>query len=384
MTQQQKDPKTGKLYNRHAGDGSVSPLAFFKSTGWPVYRMLTQFRMANGLFDICHREMYSDIPLEYHTCCNVDLPQHAIGVTLENFGRQRFPELSPPLFPFPFPSPAGQLAPSSSTAEIALNFLVSFVKETKTDPSQIGLISPYKATIDLINRLRKKKPEYLPLASMAPAATVDSYQGRENSIIVAVMCTTAAKGPGFTTNTHRLNVLLSRHKSGIVVFGDINVVEPLVGAKGKGEGGKDKRKAVITRGADNKGKFFQAGKLKNVNANLVKESKVATTVLTCLISKASAKQRAGRAGRTQPGICFRLYTEQTHDTCFTPSAPLQILLLKVMGFQSVRAFDFLDRRGLLTPRSPSPRFLTPDPSFEAKVSLCTKAFPRWDIPIINA
>lgn len=163
-------------------------------------------------------------------------------------------------------------------AEIALNFLVSFVKETKTDPSQIGLISPYKATIDLINRLRKKKPEYLPLASMAPAATVDSYQGRENSIIVAVMCTTAAKGPGFTTNTHRLNVLLSRHKSGIVVFGDINVVEPLVGAKGKGEEGKDKRKAVITRGADNKGKFFQAGKLKNVNANLVKESKVATVV----------------------------------------------------------------------------------------------------------
>ncbi|CAI6087868.1 unnamed protein product [Clonostachys chloroleuca] len=76
-----------------------------------------------------------------------------------------------------------------------------------------------------------------------------------------------------------------------------------------------------------------------------------SSVLTCPISKASAKQRAGRAGRTQPGICFRLYTGQTHDTCFIPSAPpgilegelaSQILLLKVMGFESVGTFDFLD------------------------------------------
>ena len=28
------------------------------------------------------------------------------------------------------------------------------------------------------------------------------------------------------------------------------------------------------------------------------------------ISQASAKQRSGRAGRTGPGKCFRLYTEQ--------------------------------------------------------------------------
>jgi hypothetical protein len=32
------------------------------------------------------------------------------------------------------------------------------------------------------------------------------------------------------------------------------------------------------------------------------------------ISKASAMQRAGRAGRTGPGKCFRLYTEETFAT----------------------------------------------------------------------
>merc|ERR1719181_1023609 len=33
------------------------------------------------------------------------------------------------------------------------------------------------------------------------------------------------------------------------------------------------------------------------------------SLLVSPISRASAHQRAGRAGRTQPGKCFRLYTE---------------------------------------------------------------------------
>merc|ERR1719253_951392 len=33
------------------------------------------------------------------------------------------------------------------------------------------------------------------------------------------------------------------------------------------------------------------------------------SLLVSPISQASAKQRAGRAGRTRPGKCFRLYTE---------------------------------------------------------------------------
>ena len=32
------------------------------------------------------------------------------------------------------------------------------------------------------------------------------------------------------------------------------------------------------------------------------------------ISQAAAKQRAGRAGRTRPGKCFRLYTEHSYNT----------------------------------------------------------------------
>ena len=42
-------------------------------------------------------------------------------------------------------------------------------------------------------------------------------------------------------------------------------------------------------------------------------SKDATVLSVDFISKSSAKQRAGRAGRTAPGKCFRLYTSDDHD-----------------------------------------------------------------------
>lgn len=31
------------------------------------------------------------------------------------------------------------------------------------------------------------------------------------------------------------------------------------------------------------------------------------------ISQSSAQQRAGRAGRTQPGVCYRLYSQVTFE-----------------------------------------------------------------------
>lgn len=56
------------------------------------------------------------------------------------------------------------------------------------------------------------------------------------------MGTTEEVGPGFTTNQNRLNVMFSRQKSGLLVFGDVYVVgrpEPArgpAGAMGRGGG----------------------------------------------------------------------------------------------------------------------------------------------------
>ncbi|XEU99076.1 hypothetical protein FSHL1_004363 [Fusarium sambucinum] len=67
------------------------------------------------------------------------------------------------------------------------------------------------------------------------------------------------------------------------------------------------------------------------------------------VSKAAASQRAGRAGRTKPGKCFRLYTEQSYQSLKYANIPeLQrsnlapvVLQLKALGIDNIVRFDFL-------------------------------------------
>ncbi|XP_022645793.1 ATP-dependent RNA helicase DHX8-like isoform X1 [Varroa jacobsoni] len=69
------------------------------------------------------------------------------------------------------------------------------------------------------------------------------------------------------------------------------------------------------------------------------------------ISQAQAKQRAGRAGRTGPGKCYRLYTERAYrDEMLTTPVPeiqrmdlaITVLQLKAMGINDLLSFDFMD------------------------------------------
>ncbi|XP_064483577.1 probable ATP-dependent RNA helicase DHX34 isoform X2 [Ornithodoros turicata] len=68
------------------------------------------------------------------------------------------------------------------------------------------------------------------------------------------------------------------------------------------------------------------------------------------ISQASAEQRKGRAGRTGPGVCFRLFSETEYEAMApysTPEilrVPLHSLLLQLisLGLPDVRQFPFLE------------------------------------------
>lgn len=69
------------------------------------------------------------------------------------------------------------------------------------------------------------------------------------------------------------------------------------------------------------------------------------------ISQAQARQRSGRAGRTGPGKCFRLYTEAAFQSEMLPTSIPEIqrqnlshtiLMLKAMGINDLLHFDFMD------------------------------------------
>lgn len=95
------------------------------------------------------------------------------------------------------------------------------------------------------------------------------------------------------------------------------------------------------------------GVLYVVDTGLFKESvynRGIDALRVTLISKAQAAQRAGRAGRTAPGKCYRLYTSEDyegmksvpdpaiHRADFTSTA----LQLKAMGIQDICGFGFMD------------------------------------------
>ena len=71
----------------------------------------------------------------------------------------------------------------------------------------------------------------------------------------------------------------------------------------------------------------------------------------CRISKSSAEQRKGRAGRTSAGKCFRLYNEETYENMRDRMLPellrvhltLAVLKLYEFGVEDVLEFDFVEQ-----------------------------------------
>jgi len=72
------------------------------------------------------------------------------------------------------------------------------------------------------------------------------------------------------------------------------------------------------------------------------------------ISQVAAQQRAGRAGRTGPGQCFRLYARDVFNAMMPETVPeiqrsnlgSTVLLLKELGVNDVLNFDFFESPGV--------------------------------------
>ena len=73
-------------------------------------------------------------------------------------------------------------------------------------------------------------------------------------------------------------------------------------------------------------------------------------LVVCPISRASANQRAGRAGRVRPGRCYRLYSEPDYDKVLAAETAPEIqrcelttliMTIKALGVKNILSFDLM-------------------------------------------
>lgn len=231
----------GKPFLRFANDAGLSALGFLRGSGWPVFRMRFQMRMGRGLFKPCHIHVYSDLEFYYGPGTEIWQDEHAVGRRLEAYIRRHWPATRSPGHEFKefFLHCRGTtcLADGISLSkfnlrqnELGLDFILGLIMEERVPADKITVITPYQANRKYISEMLKQ-PRYAPLAGMPDPATTDSMQGKENDIIVVIFGTTSRSGPGFTSVPSRLNVIFSRQRSGLVLVGDLNVLENLDGQR---------------------------------------------------------------------------------------------------------------------------------------------------------
>ncbi|KAH6854035.1 P-loop containing nucleoside triphosphate hydrolase protein [Chaetomium sp. MPI-CAGE-AT-0009] len=289
MTGQEKD-LDGNFYNRVANNGGISPLTFLQASGLPVYRLRMQLRMAVGLFDWVAKELYSEVNFTYADHCAVNRHEFAAGHLCEKLIRSKFPTTSPSppgkFLPFFVHCQGAQVYVDQRTGskqcpkqvDVALDFALGLVKEG-VKPGKITVLSPYAANVELIAK-RRRLPKYAALTGMDPASTVDAFQGQENDIIIAIIGTSfPTPGPGCTTDPHRLNVLLTRQRCGLVVVGDIDIRGPGGNAgknkgRGDGKGGKAEQKSFLVISPSGERKWVKALMLQHIYASMISSGRV--------------------------------------------------------------------------------------------------------------
>jgi len=102
---------------------------------------------------------------------------------------------------------------------------LSSAKNDPTSPKSIGIVTPYMAQVELIKKKLNEDEELVAtlqkLSTEVEVKTVDGFQGRERDLVIFSAVRSNRKGSiGFLRDWRRLNVSLTRAKSGLLVVGD--------------------------------------------------------------------------------------------------------------------------------------------------------------------
>ena len=96
--------------------------------------------------------------------------------------------------------------------------LCRYLLKQEYQPSQITVLTTYKAQMFYLRKLMPKESEF----DGVNITVVDNYQGEENEIVLlSLVRSNASKKVGFLKTENRINVALSRARNGLYVTGNL-------------------------------------------------------------------------------------------------------------------------------------------------------------------
>jgi len=85
----------------------------------------------------------------------------------------------------------------------------------------VGVISPYRAQVQYLRRLFKKREFFKPYRHLISVNTVDGFQGQERDIILISLVRANDDGQiGFLRDLRRMNVAITRARMKLIILGD--------------------------------------------------------------------------------------------------------------------------------------------------------------------
>ena len=85
----------------------------------------------------------------------------------------------------------------------------------------VGIISPYRAQVQYLRQLVRKREFFKPFRTLISVNTVDGFQGQERDIIVISMVRSNDQGQiGFLSDLRRMNVAITRARMKVIILGD--------------------------------------------------------------------------------------------------------------------------------------------------------------------
>lgn len=110
-------------------------------------------------------------------------------------------------------------------ASLVFKHLASYWNEVQTNKSDavksVGIISPYKAQIEVLNHLLLESELPAELKKIISINTVDSFQGQERDVVYISLVRSNEEGQiGFLADERRMNVAMTRARMKLVMVGD--------------------------------------------------------------------------------------------------------------------------------------------------------------------